>query len=78
MPKSKINIAPSVLDYSEQLRKRYGGMMTFADVGREIGIARYASVKQFLDGVPLVYVNGRPRVMVLDLAQWIYERRAAG
>lgn len=76
VPKSNICTPQIVLDYAEDLRKRYGGLMTITDVGREIGVKDFKSIKKFLIGVPVVDVNGRPKYGVIDFARRIHERRS--
>lgn len=55
-----------------ELRDRYGGMMTAAAVGRELGLTHQYTYVAWLKDVPYVNVNGRKRYRCADVAEKIY------
>lgn len=59
----------------EELRARYGGMMTAAAVGQELGLLHHKSYNAWLADVPSVLVNGRSRWRVADIAEKIFRNR---
>ena len=75
MPRTKVGVPPEQLIIEEELRKRYGGMMSAAAVGRELGLNRAPGYTRWLDGLPYNEVNGRKKWTVRVVAQKIYETR---
>ena len=59
------------LEIEDELRMSYGGMMTMADVGNELGIHNRDSIKDFLNGTPAYDINGRKRWRTRDVARLI-------
>lgn len=77
MPKLK-KFKPAVVEEREaELRKRYGGMMTSADVSEELGRVDPKTVRKWLSGIVGVNVNGRLRFRVADIAEREYQCREA-
>ena len=72
MPRVKYGIPPEQLELEEELRDRYGGMMTAAEVGRELGLSGPHHYNDWLRDVPAVMVNGRKRWRVARVAEKIY------
>lgn len=71
MPRVKYLTPPGQLEIEDELRNRYGGMMTAAAVGRELGL----SIQQYtvwLRDVNFVMVNGRRRYRVAAVAEKLY------
>lgn len=54
---------------AEELRKRYGGMMTFQDVMFEIGVKHHLSGEKWVADVPCTVINGRKKWRVSDVAR---------
>lgn len=65
MPKL-VNLATKEL--AEELRGRYGGMMTFQDVMREIGVKHHTAGEKWTADIPYTIVNGRKKWRVSDVA----------
>lgn len=77
MPKLK-KFKPIELEEREkELRKLYGGMMSSADVGEELGRLDPKTVRKWLVGIEGVNVNGRLRFRVADIAEREYQCREA-
>ena len=72
-------LTPEAAEYAEELRSRYGGMMTPTDIGLELGLAgfvtgekgkmNYISVRRFMDGVPAIHAGTRLKYRVADFAK---------
>lgn len=62
-------------EIAAELRSVYGGMMTAADVGTEIGVKHHSAYEAFLIGVPFYVINNRKRYKTSDIAKKIYESR---
>ena len=75
MPKQKKFVPVEQEEREQELRKRYGGMMSSADVGEELGRMDPKSVRKWLSGLTGVNVNGRLRFRVADIAAREYECR---
>ena len=75
MPRTKVGVPPEQLIIEEELRTRYGGMMSAAAVGRELGLCKAPSYTRWLDGLPYNEVNGRKKWSVRDIARKIFETR---
>lgn len=75
MPKLKKFKPPELEEREAELRKRYGGMMSSADVGEELGRMDAKSVRKWLSGITGINVNGRLRFRVADIAAREYECR---
>lgn len=73
MPRITFLAPPEVTQLADDLRKKYGGMMTARDVGREIGVTHADSYVKYLKDVPAVIVNNRKRYRVMDVAKKIYD-----
>jgi hypothetical protein len=58
-----------------ELRKLYGGMMSAADAGEELGRVDPKTVRKWLSGISGVNVNGRLRYRVADIAAHEYHCR---
>ena len=61
MPKLKKFKPVEVEEREAELRKRYGGMMSSADVSEELGRVDPKTVRKWLSGIVGVNVNGRLR-----------------
>ena len=72
MPKVNWCVPQRQREIAEELRERYGGMMTASDVMRELGLNHDAPTTRWLEGVPAVIVNNRKRYRVSDIASKIY------
>lgn len=57
------------LEIEEDLRSRNPGMMTAAQIGRELGITKHSSIMKFLDGLPAYEINGRKKWRLADIAK---------
>lgn len=77
MPKLKKFIPAEQEERENELRKRYGGMMSSADVGEELGRVDPKTVRKWLSGITGINVNGRLRFRVADIAAREYECREA-
>ena len=71
MPRVKFTTPPEQLEIEDDLRKRYGGMMTAAAVGRELGLTIH-QYTIWLRDVNFVMVNGRKRYRVAAVAEKLY------
>ena len=56
-------------ELEDDIRSRHGGMLSAAEVGREIGVQNKASVRRFLEGLPAYEVGGRRRWRIADVAK---------
>lgn len=72
MPKVNFLVPPGQLEIENDLRRRYGGMMTASSIGRELGIVDHKSYEEWLNDVPFVLVNGRKRYRVAAVAEKLY------
>lgn len=72
MPKLKTLIPPSQQLIEDDLRARYGGMMTAIQVGRELGVKHHSAYEAWLADVPHTLVNGHKRWRVSRIAEKIY------
>ncbi len=72
MPRTKYGTPKEQLDLENELRNRYGGMMTAKDVGRELGMHRHEAYSLWLADVSYVLVNNRKRYRVTEVAKKIY------
>lgn len=61
-------------ELEEELRKRYGGMMTTHEISIELGKAHYNTTRSFMEGVPCRLVGKSKRYLSSDVAKRIYER----
>lgn len=68
MPRSKMLDSPLRREYEATLRERYGGMMTLRDIGEETGMSNHYSIKRFVEGLPVINVNGRAKYRTADIA----------
>lgn len=68
MPKITWNIPQRQREIAEDLRDRYGGMMTASDVMRELGFKHDAPTTKWLSDVPAVKINNRKKWRVNDVA----------
>ena len=57
--------------YADDLRTRYGGMMSLADVGEELGLGDKPT-RKWLEGITAIDINGRKRYRVMDVAGKLY------
>ncbi len=73
MPKVSLFVSQRQWEITEDLRRRYGGMMTRSDVMRELGLKHETPAAKWLEGVPAVAVNGRRRYRVSDIGKKIYD-----
>lgn len=64
---------PRQIDLEEDIRSRYGGMLTLADVAREIGVTDRKAAQHFLRDVAAYEINGRKRYRVPDVARKILD-----
>ena len=60
-------------ELENELRERYGGMMTALDVGRELGLRHHSAYNAWLESVPATIVNGLKRYRVAVVAEKIYK-----
>lgn len=58
-------------EIEEDLRERYTGLMSLADIGKELGIHYRPSIERFMKGIPAYEVNGIRRWRIQDLAKRI-------
>ena len=72
MPKLKILTPPGQQLIEDELRARYGGMMTAKQVGTELGVKHHSSYETWLADVPHTLVNGHKRWRVAHVAEKIY------
>ena len=72
MPRVRLAVPAAQLELEDELRSRYGGMMTAAEVGRELGISDHTTYEKWLADVKFVRVNNRKRWRVADVAGKIY------
>lgn len=73
MPRVTWNVSPEQLALEEELRSRYGGMMTATDVQRELSFAHHKPTEDWLRDVPYTEVNNRKRWRVRFVAEKIYK-----
>lgn len=78
MPKITWNIPQEQRALVEELRGRYGGMMSRSDVMAEIGCSSARSTDMWLAGLPYVQVNKRKKWRVDAIAKHIYENTVRG
>ena len=69
MPKI-LNLATK--EIAEELRSRYGGMMTCQDIMREIGAKHHTAGERWVADIPYTIVNGRKKWRVSEVARKIY------
>lgn len=67
MPKIGMNLAAK--EIAEELRKRYGGMMTLADIKEEKGFEHDKPARKWVEDLPCEIVNGRRKWRVSDVAR---------
>ena len=60
-------------ELENELRDRYGGMMTALDVARELGLKHHSAYTAWLSDVPATIVNGLKRYRVAVVAEKIYK-----
>jgi len=72
MPRVKLLIPPEQQLLEDELRERYGGMMTAIDVGRELGVKHHSTYEAWLADVPHTMVNGHKRWRVSRIAEKMY------
>lgn len=75
MPKLRRNARE--IQIADDLRDVYGGMMGVEDIRQELGAKDRRTAEKFVDGLPLVKVNGRKKWRVYDVAKRIYEMEEA-
>lgn len=73
MPKVKTLKPPLQQQIEDELRSRYGGMMSALDAARELGLKDHHSYEAWLKDVPCVRVNNRRRWRCADIAAKIYK-----
>ena len=73
MSKVTWNIPQRQKAIEEDLRGRYGGMMTLKDIQQEITASHPYTAKAWLGDTPAVNVNNRKKWMVGDIAKKIYQ-----
>ena len=56
-----------------ELRERYGGCLTQAEVGRELGLRNHNSVSQWLADLTPLQINGRRKWRAGDVARKMFE-----
>ena len=76
MPRTNFCIPTDQLNIAEDIRKRYGNMLTARDVGAVIGVAHYKSINKWLEGLPCFEINNRRRYSAADVARKLYEARS--
>lgn len=57
------------MEIEDDLRSRHGGMLSSADVGRELGLQNKEAIRAFLAGLPAYEIGSRRRWRVCDLAK---------
>ena len=62
-----------VRDYADELRTRYGGMMTLSSIAEELGNVSRTTAFRFAQDIPAVIVNGKKRFKVTEVAKKILE-----
>ena len=60
-------------ELENELRERYGGMMSALDVARELGLRHHSAYNAWLADVPATIVNGLKRYRVAAVAEKIYK-----
>ena len=73
MPRVKAFVPAAQQAIEDDLRARYGGMMTAKDVGKELSLSYYPAYMDWLEDVPATVVNGRRRWRVAAVAAKIYK-----
>ena len=72
---ARYGMPPEMRQIEYELRDRYGGCLTLADVGRELGIKRHRSISDWLSELTPLEINGRKKWRAADVARKIYESR---
>lgn len=65
------------LEKRENLRRRYGGLMTLADLTHELGFCSPASARKWAGeiGIPSIIVNSRRKYDTDAVARCLVDRR---
>lgn len=75
MPRTKIGIPWEQQELESELRKRYGGFMSRAEIGKEIGKSR-PTVLKWIEGMRAYHFDKiTSRYDVRDVAKRIYESK---
>lgn len=77
MPRVKAFVSAAQQAIEDDLRNRYGGMMTATDVASELSLNHYSAYMAWLADVPATIVNGRRRWRVSAVAAKIYKSTEA-
>lgn len=74
MPRLRKPVPSGLEKRNEELRARYGGYMTIADVMQEIGCSR-PTAKKYMEGVDSFSICGKVHYQTVDFAKRIEESR---
>lgn len=66
---------PAVKRRKEDLRQRYGGFMTLADIGSELGCRNYRTVIKAVGSLPSYTMTGKKLYDISDVAMMIESSR---
>lgn len=72
MPRTNIGIPQRAREIENDLRGRYGGMLTLAQITRELGVSKPSALR-WVEDVKAVIVNDRKKYPVANVARKIYQ-----